>query len=257
IEPDWLLELFADRIVEEVDVSWNATAERVEATERMTFGALVLDERPAGASAAIAIARELLARANAAGGIDGVLGVDDVARLRTRIDFVRENAPDLAEAAGLAALDDAAVVSVLRAACEGHRSFAELRRAALLDELRFAIGHAAIAKLDRLAPELVTLGNGRRVKVTYARGERPSIGSRLQDFFGSTTTPRLLENRVAVTLHLHAPNGRDVQVTSDLESFWSRAYPAVRSELMRRYPRHPWPEDPRTAAPPPLRRPSS
>jgi ATP-dependent helicase HrpB len=51
-------------------------------------------------------------------------------------------------------------------------------------------------------------------------------------------------------LHLLAPNGRDVQVTTDLGGFWARTYPAVRSELMRRYPRHPWPADPRTASPP-------
>ena len=41
-----------------------------------------------------------------------------------------------------------------------------------------------------------------------------------------------------------APNGRAVQVTSDLEGFWSRHYPTVRRELMRRYPKHRWPETP-------------
>jgi ATP-dependent helicase HrpB len=41
-----------------------------------------------------------------------------------------------------------------------------------------------------------------------------------------------------------------VQVTTDLAGFWERHYPALRRELGRRYPRHAWPEDPRTAAPP-------
>jgi len=59
------------------------------------------------------------------------------------------------------------------------------------------------------------------------------------------------DGRVPLTLHLLAPNGRDVQVTRDLESFWRQHYPALRRELGRRYPRHPWPEDGRTASPPP------
>jgi ATP-dependent helicase HrpB len=55
---------------------------------------------------------------------------------------------------------------------------------------------------------------------------------------------------VPLTLHLLAPNQRAVQITSDLTGFWERHYPSLRRELGRRYPRHAWPEDPLTAAPP-------
>jgi ATP-dependent helicase HrpB len=66
--------------------------------------------------------------------------------------------------------------------------------------------------------------------------------------------PAVAGGRVPVVLHLLAPNGRAQQVTTDLAGFWDRHYPALRRELSRRYPRHAWPEDPRTAAPPPARR---
>jgi ATP-dependent helicase HrpB len=48
----------------------------------------------------------------------------------------------------------------------------------------------------------------------------------------------------ALVLELLAPNGRAVQVTTDLAGFWQRHYPNIRRELMRRYPKHKWPEKP-------------
>ena len=67
--------------------------------------------------------------------------------------------------------------------------------------------------------------------------------------------PRVGGDRVPLTIHLLAPNGRPVQVTSDLESFWQTHYPPLRRELGRRYPRHAWPEDGGNASPPPPRPP--
>jgi ATP-dependent helicase HrpB len=103
---------------------------------------------------------------------------------------------------------------------------------------------------QRHAPEQVALASGRRLRVEYAPGQPPAVRSRLQDFFGSARGPAICGGRVPLVLHLLAPNGRAQQVTTDLEGFWTRHYPAVRKELMRRYPRHSWPEDGRTAAPP-------
>ena len=57
-----------------------------------------------------------------------------------------------------------------------------------------------------------------------------------------------------LVLHLLAPNFRAVQVTTDLEGFWARHYPTLRKELMRRYPKHAWPEDPLSATPPERKR---
>ena len=92
------------------------------------------------------------------------------------------------------------------------------------------------------------------MRIHYESGKPPWLESRLQDFFGMAEGPRVLGGRVAVVLHLLAPNQRAVQVTTDLSGFWDRHYPAIRKELMRRYPRHAWPEDPRTATPPAPRR---
>jgi ATP-dependent helicase HrpB len=71
--------------------------------------------------------------------------------------------------------------------------------------------------------------------------------------FGLKDTPRIAAGRVAVLVHLLAPNGRPQQVTDDLSSFWRNTYAEVRKQLRARYPKHAWPEDPLTA--PPQRRP--
>jgi ATP-dependent helicase HrpB len=73
------------------------------------------------------------------------------------------------------------------------------------------------------------------------------LAVKLQEVFGWTTTPCVLDGRVPVTLHLLSPAQRPVQVTRDLAGFWASGYFEVRKELRGRYPRHPWPEDPLTA----------
>jgi ATP-dependent helicase HrpB len=61
--------------------------------------------------------------------------------------------------------------------------------------------------------------------------------------------PRVGGGRVPLVLELLAPNQRAVQVTTDLAGFWERHYPSIRKELVRKYPRHSWPEDPTKPAP--------
>ena len=137
--------------------------------------------------------------------------------------------------------------AALVALCDGHRSFAELRAAGLLDTLRASLGRGA-ADVERLAPERVTLARGRSCVVSYEPGKPPGIASRMQDFFGMRDGPRVGGGKVPLVLELNAPSGRAQQVTTDLAGFWQRHYPAIRKELMRKYPRHAWPEDP-VAAP--------
>ena len=76
----------------------------------------------------------------------------------------------------------------------------------------------------------------------------PVLAVKLQELFGLADTPRIVDGRVPLTLHLLSPAGRPLQVTQDLRGFWERTYPDVRKEMKGRYPRHPWPDDPWSAA---------
>ncbi len=93
--------------------------------------------------------------------------------------------------------------------------------------------------LDRHAPATLKLP-GRTVRLKYTPDGRVLAATRLQDLFGITETPRLGPKRVPVTFELLAPNGRPVQVTSDLASFWAKIYPEIRPALRARYPKHKW-----------------
>jgi ATP-dependent helicase HrpB len=248
IEPDWLLDLFADRI-EEIDRrAFDPRTERVERNTGLRYGALMLDESTEPAPADDETAR-LLAVAALARGIDRLPGGDEVPGLLRRLAFARQAAPE----APLPALEADAVADLVRLGCVGRRSFAELAApgadlgAAILD----ALPPEARRALDRLAPTRIAIGAGRSVPVHYDDSGPPWIESRLQDFFGTRVAPAIGGGRVPLTVHLLAPNGRAVQVTRDLAGFWTQHYPALRRELGRRYPRHAWPEDGATAQPPP------
>ncbi len=104
-------------------------------------------------------------------------------------------------------------------------------------------------QLDRLAPATLPVPSGRQAPLTYADDGSVTASVKLQELFGLAETPRLGPRRVPVTFSLLAPNGRPVQTTRDLRSFWNRTYPEVRKELRGRYPRHPWPDDPWSATP--------
>jgi ATP-dependent helicase HrpB len=125
----------------------------------------------------------------------------------------------------------------------GLRSFADLKNAAstFVPMLQQKLTNR---RLDEIAPTRIALQKGRQTRVHYEQGRPPWIASRLQDFFGMRDTPRIGAAHTPVVIHLLAPNQRAVQTTTDLAGFWERLYPQVRRELMRRYPKHAWPEKP-------------
>jgi ATP-dependent helicase HrpB len=132
--------------------------------------------------------------------------------------------------------------ALVESAANGARKLSEISLAgALSRELRAAI--------DRDAPDTLVVPSGRSVPLDYNADGTVSASVKLQELFGLAETPRIGPRREPVRFSLLAPNGRPVQVTSDLRSFWDRTYPEIRKALRGRYPRHPWPDDPWKATP--------
>ncbi len=247
IEPEWLLDLFPGAIEEKALLTFDPQRARVVGRTELRYLGLLLESSEARHLPPEASA--LLRDAALVAGPARFADPEALAQLHARTAFVAQHVP------GAPVVDDARARAVLAELCEGCTSFAELERQGLLAHLE-ALARGEGDRLDRFAPTHVRLPGGRRAAVTYALDKPPSLASRLQDFFGMARGPAVADGRVPLVLHLLAPNGRDVQVTTDLAGFWDRHYPALRSALMRRYPRHAWPEDPRTAEPPAPRRPA-
>jgi ATP-dependent helicase HrpB len=228
IEPEWLIDLFPERVRERSEVTWNHATERVDAVSAMLYDELIIQESR-GAAPDPQTAAALLAQKAIEAGLERFIDLDTLNEITARIEFAGLEPPD--------------VPGAVRELCSGLRSFSELKKAAaglisLLEQ------RAGARRLNELAPERIRLQHGRQTQVHYERGKPPWISSRLQDFFGMRETPKIGPGRTPVVVHLLAPNHRPVQTTSDLAGFWERLYPEVRRQLMRRYPKHSWPEKP-------------
>jgi ATP-dependent helicase HrpB len=215
IEPEWLAPTHST-VEQEID-----DAGSVKAREIDWYDELMLVERPLGMNVDMTAA--VLAAAWLERG-----GDKDTSRLLARIKF-----------AGL----DIDLPGFVFAAARGARRVQDIR--VTEDQLAWEVRQ----RLARDAPDALIVPSGRPMRIDYAADGSVSVSVKLQELFGLADTPRLGPTLVPVTFHLLAPNGRAVQTTRDLKSFWERTYPEVRKELRGRYPRHPWPDDPWHATP--------
>ncbi|MBX7096921.1 MAG: ATP-dependent helicase HrpB [Myxococcaceae bacterium] len=246
VEPEWLLDAAPELLRDEDTHVWNAQTERVERVTRLAYGNLAIDETRKSAEPGPEAAK-VLAKEAVAHGLERFVEPQALTLFRARLTLLRTSYPE----AGFPEFTDEGLRASLEQLCEGLTSFRELREANVLAQLEAQLTPQQLTLLRAQAPDRVTLPGGRSAQVHYELGQPPWIESRLQDFFGMAKGPAVCGGRVPLVLHLLAPNHRSVQVTTDLAGFWERHYATIRKELMRKYPRHSWPEDGRTAAPPP------
>lgn len=247
LDPARLERDFPERFAKARSVRWNRDARAVEAFEERRFDAIVLERRAVPARpedavpAMIAAVREL--------GLDALPWSEHASGLRMRVEALRGwcpelDLPDFSDAALLATLED-----WLAPYLPGKRRLDALQAAELSEALSARLDHAQRRALDEQAPPSIRVPSGMERRIRYEAGAPPVLAVKLQELFGLADTPRIAGGRVPLTLHLLSPGGKPMQVTQDLRSFWERTYPEVRKELKGRYPKHPWPEDPWTAAP--------
>lgn len=223
---------------------WDNRQGRVVARRELRLGALLLDT---AVSDSIDRARiiEAICEATAKDGRSMFDFTDDVTRLIQRIETVAGWHPELD-------LPDVSVDRLLETAGEwlplyigDAMTVRELKRIDICQVIWGLLTYDQQQSMDAIAPSHYRLPNGRNVRLDYRVGaDSPVLSARLEDCFGIRETPRVDGGTRPMLMELLSPGYKPVQLTKDIASFWSTTYHEVRKELRRRYPKHPWPENP-------------
>jgi ATP-dependent helicase HrpB len=244
IEERDVLDQFADRIEARHDGAFDPSTGAVTPTRSRRLGAIRLSSGPDPAPDQTAIEQALL---------DGVrehglelLPWDDAAtQLRLRATFAHRFDPEIAP------LDDPMLLERadewLAPLLIGKRRLADV--SGLVSALRQLLGHEAARQVDRLAPAELESPAGSRHSVDYSADAGPTVEVRAQALFGLSRHPTIANGVVPLILAITSPAGRPIQTTKDLPGFWAGSWRDVAKDMRGRYPKHPWPDDPASAAP--------
>ncbi|MEA3066488.1 MAG: ATP-dependent helicase HrpB, partial [Sphingomonadales bacterium] len=235
--------LFSDRIESGARIDFDPATGAVRARRGRRLGAITLTEGQDGGASPDEIAAALVEGVRVHG--LGLLPWSGSAHaLRRRAAFARRHdpsLPDFSDQALLAALDDWLPLLVA-----GRRSLGEIDAAALTGLLETRLGWDGRKAVDRLAPEAFETPAGSRHAIDYEGEAGPTLTVRVQALFGLARHPEIAG--VPLVLSLTSPAGRPIQTTRDLPGFWKGSWAAVAKEMRGRYPKHPWPDDPASAA---------
>jgi ATP-dependent helicase HrpB len=246
IDPAWLEALFPDDITRTDGAAWDESRRRVVSRRETVFRDLVLDTSESDHHVNLDQAAELLATRVLSGEL--VLknwdhGVDQWA---ARLELLGKAMPEL-EMPGWSEQDRADAIAQI---CHGSVAYKDIKEANVWRVLREWLSPAQRAALDSYCPERIDLPNGQSAKITYEPGRDPHISVRVSHLFGVWQTPTIAGGRVPLLVHILTPGQKPWQMTKDLRSFWAGGYAQMKKEVAGRYPRHPWPDDPKTWTPP-------
>jgi ATP-dependent helicase HrpB len=237
-EPDMVRERFPQECLWRTDLDWDGRQRKVLKREKMLFRGLAIADRQAAAGPAD---RKALAAVWAEKFACGELrhpGRDEkVEQLLVRVQLARKYYPELS----FPEMDADDWRLIYEDACAGRNSWLEMERVSLEAQLDRYLGPALRGFLEKTFPVRKKLPSGRTGKLTYFERQPPELAARLEDLLGMNGALNLCEGRLPVLFDILSPASRTVQKTQDLGSFWKNAYPSVKKELQRRYPRHPWP----------------
>lgn len=131
----------------------------------------------------------------------------------------------------------------------GKRRLGDVSPVALTKAIEQLVGYPALRRLDQVAPAEFVSPAGSRHAIDYSAPAGPTVEVRAQALFGLAAHPTIAAGTVPLILAITSPAGRPIQTTKDLPGFWAGSWRDVAKDMRGRYPKHPWPDDPASAAP--------
>jgi len=236
IEEAWLKEIFPEDYREVRGVTYDESIKRVVSRRERRFRDLVLESKQSSDEAPLNEAASLLTKEVLAGRLKLDAWDEAVEQWILRVNRLAEWFPEL-EVNPITESDRATLIEQI---CYGELGYRGIKDKPVMPVLKDWLTAEQIAVIDDYLPERLTMANGRRSKIAYAKEGPPVLSARIQELYGIEGKFTLGHGRVPVKIEVLAPNHRPIQVTDDLTNFWREQYPKVKAELSRRYPRHEW-----------------
>ncbi len=247
IDATWLSAMFPEDIAQTDGAAWDEARRRVVSRKETRFRDLVLETKESDHHVNLDQVAEILAGKVLAGELVLKNWDHAVEQWAARLILLGNAMPEL-EMPGWSSDDKADAIAQI---CHGAVSYKEIKEANVWRVLREWLSQAQRVALDTYCPERIDLPNGQSCKITYEPGKDPFISVRVSHLFGVWETPHIVHGRVPLLVHILTPGQKPWQMTKDLKSFWSGGYAQMKKEIAGRYPRHPWPENPRDWTPQP------
>jgi ATP-dependent helicase HrpB len=236
VNEEWLKELFPEDFNEANEAVYDPTLKRVSVVYRRQFRDLVLEQRPTGEEPDPDQAAALLAQEILAGNLSLNKWDDAIEKWITRVNCLAAWRPDWQ----IPPIDDEARAAIIEQICLGAVCRRDLKHRDVRPGVHSWLTPAQRQLIEQEAPERLKLPCGRRSRLRYQEGAAPVLSATIQDLYGLEKTPKIAGRQVPLQVEILAPNRRPVQITEDLASFWSGAYPEIRRQLSKRYPKHEW-----------------
>ena len=235
VREEWLRELFPESFLEGEKVFFDEKLRRVLRTRVSRFRDLLLESSqvsdPSHDEAARILAEEVL---------DGRLKLkkwnETVEGWINRINFAARHFPE----AEIPSISTDERRLLLEQVCYGAFSYREIKDREVWPILHDWLVEEQHGLLQSLVPERVFLKEGTSVRVRYDDQGKAVLRATIEQLYDAPKRIALGGGRIPLLIEVLAPNATVVQVTSDLEEFWSRSYPQIRKELRGRYPKHEW-----------------
>ena len=243
IQPSMLTEDFADLLVIKNHLAWSKKDARLLSESQRWIGKLCIDKqtlsKPSEADISQAVCQHISQE-----GLSVLPWDDSSEQLRARLQFAfthdRQNLwSDCSDDALLNDLEEWLGPYLGKVTNQQ-----TMNKLSLNDILLSRLDWNQQQFLNQKVPARITVPSGSSHAIDYCE-QQPTLRVKLQEMFGYTKSPTVL-NQI-VRIELLSPGQRPLAVTQDLAFFWREAYPEVRKEMRGRYPKHPWPEDPLSA----------